>query len=344
MWNVESPLEEDQLELDGTPISDGRRVYCAARKYDISSVSAYVVCFDAANGRKLWQRFVCAANSPGGGAYVELTHNLLSLDGGTIYFNTNLGAVAAISAEEGRLRWVATYERSRRRQIGEDYHYLYRDLVPCVCHGGRVYFAPADAGEIMALDAASGRRLWSTAPGAANSIVHLLGVGGGNLIASGKSLWWIDAENGKVRRRYAEQGGMHAWGRGVLAGDRVYWPTRDQIFVATQATPPPERPIERIIDLRHRGPGATGGNLVPAGDMLLIAGYASLDAYSQFSQLPDSEPTKLTSLGRAVDAPASPQPRRHGEQQPNRATDGGPAGGTGRPATVTERPGVERQP
>jgi len=294
IWKGEAGDDEDNLVLDGVPLSDGRYVFIAARKYDISSVSAYVLCFDAASGRRLWKRYVCAANSPGGGSYNEISHNLLTLNYGTIYFNTNLGGIGALCAEDGRLQWVATYPRAQRRTVGEDYHHLYRDLVPCVYAGGKIYVAPSDAGQIFAFHAGSGAALWATAPGAANSIVHLLGVGEGNLLASGKSLWWIDAENGKVRRRYAEQGTMQAWGRGVLAGDKVYWPSRGKIYVASQATPPAERPIQRVIDLRNRKNGATGGNLVPAGDLLLVAGFSSLDAYSQFSQVPEVEDTELT--------------------------------------------------
>ena len=39
----------------------------------------------------------------------DLGHRLLSLDGPTVYYQTNLGAVAALDAETGAIRWVATY-------------------------------------------------------------------------------------------------------------------------------------------------------------------------------------------------------------------------------------------
>ena len=39
----------------------------------------------------------------------DLGHRLLSLDGPTVYYQTNLGAVAALDAETGGIRWVATY-------------------------------------------------------------------------------------------------------------------------------------------------------------------------------------------------------------------------------------------
>lgn len=283
IWKAETG--EDELHFEGAPLCDAGHVYIAARKSSMSSASAHVICYDARNGHQQWKRYICAANSPGGGLYREITHNLLTLNDETLYFNTNLGAVAALSARDGTLRWIATYQRVTQRHVGDDYHHFYRDLTPCLYDHGRLYVAPSDHGSIFAIDAARGTMIWTTAPGAANSIVHLLGVGHGNLLASGNSLWWIDAQNGKVRRRFAEQGSMQAFGRGVLAGDKVYWPTRDKIYVAAQATPPAERPIERVIDLSLRQGGATGGNLIPAGDYLLVAGHDSIDAYSQYSRM-----------------------------------------------------------
>ena len=48
----------------------------------------------------------------------DLGHRLLSLDGPTLYYQTNLGAVAALDAETGAIRWVATYPRQDRADGG----------------------------------------------------------------------------------------------------------------------------------------------------------------------------------------------------------------------------------
>ena len=47
-------------------------------------------------------------------SYEEMTHNLLTLDQGVLYANTNLGAVAAISRRDGHVLWISTYPRARR--------------------------------------------------------------------------------------------------------------------------------------------------------------------------------------------------------------------------------------
>src|SRR5258705_6189548 len=43
-----------------------------------------------------------------------------SLDSGMIYCNTNLGAVAAVAADDGRLAWVVKYPRAAFRSGDPD--------------------------------------------------------------------------------------------------------------------------------------------------------------------------------------------------------------------------------
>ena len=111
--------------------------------------------------------------------------------------------------------------------------------------------------------------LWETSLAA--DAVHLLGVGEGNLIASGDHLWWIDATTGKISGHWPDQS-PHGYGRGILAGDKIFWPTRDMLYVFRQAVAPGGRvvlardPIP-LADARKAG----GGNLVISRGVLLIA-------------------------------------------------------------------------
>jgi len=95
--------------------------------------------------------------------------------------------------------------------------------------------------------------------------VHLLGVAGDNLWASGEKLWWINAVTGKVGF-WPEGPSPKGWGRGTLAGDKVFFPTQTSIHVFDQRSGHKEREIELTAERR-----ATGGNLVAAGDYLVIA-------------------------------------------------------------------------
>jgi hypothetical protein len=71
------------------------------------------------------------------------------------------------------------------------------------------------------------------------------------------------------------------YGRGILAGHHLYWPTRESILVFDQ------RITEQETDWRPRvvreiglaGQRLTGGNLVLANETLLIAGADRLTAW-----------------------------------------------------------------
>jgi hypothetical protein len=68
-----------------------------------------------------------------------------------------------------------------------------------------------------------------------------------------------------------------------LAGPYVYWPTRDTIFVLEQATVRTPRGWEpvvaRAIPLAQRG--ASGGNLLIADGILLVAAADRLMAFNE---------------------------------------------------------------
>jgi outer membrane protein assembly factor BamB len=311
LWKY--PLEQDEVEFEqegwafeGPPICDGDRVYVAMRRSQ-SPPEAYVACFDIQKFESRvekvslkWRRRICSADTPGHGQLNELTHNLLTLAEGKLYYNTNLGAVAALSADDGTLLWAYSYPRAVAGHLYEPPPHFYRDLNPCIYHQGLVIAAPTDCDSIIALDAGTGELVWRAWSNTEHPI-HLLGVGGGNLIATGSSVWWIDAVNGKLRAVWPETGNggaVRGYGRGLLAGGNIYWPTREEIFVFDQRVY-----LEggrRDIALKQRirltqdqldepgqdRPPVTGGNLVVADRKLLVATADHLFAFDLLSDSP----------------------------------------------------------
>ena len=256
---------EEGWAFEGAPVADGGNVYVGMRSGGVPG--AHVACFDAQTGRRWWRVFVCAAETPAQGIFLQHTHNLLTLRRGTLYYNTNLGAVAAISARDGRLKWVSLYPRVRDGNLQKMAPHWSRDLNPCVYDHGTVLVAPADSPRIFALDAATGQILWQSGT-EVEDVVHLLGTTAEHLIAGGGKLYWIGlkgADRGRVKHLWPRGGEKPGYGRGVLAGDSVLWPTREKIYLLDQKTARPEK----VIDLVARG--ASGGNLLVAGGRLLIA-------------------------------------------------------------------------
>jgi outer membrane protein assembly factor BamB len=301
VWKMSLEKSDDEKwAFEGSPIVDGSDLYVAMRKSDVRP-QAHVACFDAQTKRLRWRTMVCAAETPSGGQSEEITHNLLTLEQGTLYYNTNLGAVAAISARDGRLQWATLYRRAKKAgPDGQDKRtaHFYRDLNPCVYHRGTLFVAPSDCESIFALDAGSGEMLWeSHLP---EDAVHLLGVGHDTLIASGDALWWIDARRGKIVKRWPDTSPL-GHGRGILMGDQVIWPTASEFYILDQDAAAPAAKMRDPIALTQRGAG--GGNLVASGDLLLIATADKLFGFRQQGQRPKAAGAAVALDQRSTSGP-----------------------------------------
>jgi outer membrane protein assembly factor BamB len=296
-WRI-TPDDKDWA-FEGSPLCEGGNVYVVMRRSDIQP-QVHVACFDARNGDLRWRRFLCAAETPARGMMYETTHTLLTLNRGTLYCNTNLGAVAAISAHDGQVQWVSLYPRDRQGDLLQPEPHWSRDLNPCLYDRGTLLAAPTDSRRIFAFDATTGQILWQTGPEVEN-IVHLLGVVGNQLIASGDRLYWISLQGnpGRITQIWPDGQERLGYGRGLLAGGTVYFPTREAIYLFDSAT----ARQKGMISLRPQG--LTGGNLLVADGRLLIAGNKELIALGgprppkkeekplAIHSLPDGEPRRL---------------------------------------------------
>jgi outer membrane protein assembly factor BamB len=238
VWRVKA---EEGWAFEGAPLVAGTRVLVGMRRNDIRP-QAHVACFDAPTGRMRWRRFVSAAETPARGVLPECSANLLTLAGDTIYYNTNLGAVAALAADDGRILWLDLYPRQRSGDLAHLPPHWQRNLNPCLVDEDMIFAAPADSPGIFALHAPSGQILWYHSAGLEDA-VHLLGVAGDSLIAGGRRLYWIDRQSGQIRHVWPDGPEKPGCGRGVLAGNVVFWPTRQKIYVLSTKTAEPLRAI-----------------------------------------------------------------------------------------------------
>ena len=316
VWKI---APEEGWAFEGSPLVDGANVYVGMRRSDIRP-QAHVACFDAQAGRLRWRRFVCGAETPARGMYHQSTHNLLALEGRTLYYNTNLGAVAAISADDGRLHWVSLYPHDPGDRKGDlqrlPLHWR-RELNPCLVHQGTLLVAPADTSRIFCLDACTGQILWQTGT-EVEEAVHLLGVTRDCLVASGRRLYWIrlaGEKRGHVKHVWPDGPEKPGYGRGVLADGCVLWPNRQRICVFDQDTAQPKK----LIDLAPLG--ITGGNLLVADGRLLIA-----------------TGSELIALGRAGEKREAPRESTADREMASRF----PVGWTSSPSA--ERDGLEVHP
>jgi len=206
---------------------------------------------------------------------------VLPRSGEALYLNTNLGAVAAVDAVSGRALWVREYDRHEDEGLSAGVAAAAQRAAPCVYDRGRLYVAPIDSPYVFALEISSGHTLWATR--AAGLAPELLGVTGKTLVASGRALTGIDARDGSVRYQWPDSpsSGIRGMGRGCLAGEEVFWPTRDEVYVLEAASGAVSRPP---IDLAPYG--GRGANLAPAHGMLVVSTEDAITVLGSYPALP----------------------------------------------------------
>jgi outer membrane protein assembly factor BamB len=269
--------------FDGVPVSNGQRLFVAMRHSDIQP-HAFVACYDLSSGARLWRTSIAAGDTPAGPSAEGISHNLLTLDEDRIYFNTNLGVVAALDAHTGRICGLRRYDRLAGKRFSPHEAppaHFDRDPSPCLYHAGLVIVAPADSPAIFALDAQTGQLIWENDRIADG--LHLLGVAGNTLAVGGTRLRGIDVRSGRTAWIWpeSEQAGIRGMGRGLVAHNEIFWPTRTEIYALSASTGARTRTPISLEML-----GNSGANLAVAGGRLIAAG-----------------PTKLMVFGPAPAAP-----------------------------------------
>lgn len=321
-WVVEArdlAAEPGDWMFEGTPVVSDNLVIAGVRLGG-SKPRAGLVCLSAATGQQVWFREVATAGpswqSDESSRLIEVSHELIAVAEGTVYYNTHLGIVAALDLETGEWQWSWSYprviaatpgEHSGRRRFGPS--------PPVVVHG-RVFLAPSDALDLYALDAVSGMPLWRFPSGSRFRTV--LGADGDRVYVAGRDLAAVDADTGKLlwQRRSSEEAEEPAFARGCLAPDAILWPTRDELKVVRRDT----GEVTRVLRFRDRGIDS-GGNVLIAGDMTLVASPRQLYALRQ-EPVPVEKPVQTTlsqpphkvSTARAVSQipPPSQSPRLTG--------------------------------
>jgi outer membrane protein assembly factor BamB len=262
VWKVDASTLDPQSVFEGSPLVAHGRAYVAVRK-GRPRMQSDIVCLEAESGRRLWSRSVCAAVEDIAQGGSLLSHQLLTVGDDAVFLATGVGALAAVEAEDGAFRWVVTYESGDRENPSKEPER--RENSPCLFAQNIVVAAPGDSNKLFALDSRCGTMLWARVlPG---GVEHLLGTKDGVLFVSGESLWGLNLASGQVVWHVGfTDPSSYGFGRGILAGNVVYWPTREDIYVVDQAT----GRLRRRIPLLARYV-ESGGNLVLAGDFLAVA-------------------------------------------------------------------------
>ncbi|MDD4888956.1 MAG: PQQ-binding-like beta-propeller repeat protein [Phycisphaerae bacterium] len=184
--------------VDGSPLAFGGRVYMVVHVARSVFDSVVVVAADARTGRVVWQQAISEADSGGGYQFIRSQAALPAAEGNTIYFGTNMGTVAAVSAETGLVRWLRQYDRINRAGNGPMFQPVMlapatNEFAPTIVWNGRVVVSPTDCEDMLVLEAQTGKVLAKlNKKNKLYDVAELYGVVDGKLIGRGSQVFAWD--------------------------------------------------------------------------------------------------------------------------------------------------------
>lgn len=285
LWTLGDGQGQSDLLRQGTYLgppawdpSGGGRLYALL----LYAESYHLACLRDENGELLWQREL-AQTSP---LDVRRTGRLLddlyktiasppAVADGRVYLATNSGAILCLDADNGQPLWArqypSTYLQTQRPYNPPGNDQFMPSLVnPLIVADGVLACLPADSGELLALDAETGRSLWTADRAGAN---HLTFAGRGRLLLTGNELRVIDLHTGEDRFRSAGFG-LPA-GRPAVADNHALLSGQGTVHVVDLDTFTSENfPLQ--------DPDAILGNLQACDGKLIAANTAGLAAYFRY--------------------------------------------------------------
>ncbi len=288
-------------QFGGPPTVRGDRLYVVLTRPGVRAGLA-VACYSARSGRELWRTDLGAgepANRFGGSQSLPL-----QLAGDTLYLATEMGAVAALDTQGGRLRWLSLYPRDPGALAASRTQSPATPATSCVLSGDQLIVAPADSTKLMAWDAGTGRLLWQADRRQDARLAGVASTADGSVVVlAGRQIASYDTLTGA--RRFAwpqsDRAGLRGIGQAAVVGGEVFWPTRDALYCFDAINGSQTRPP---IDLAPVG--AAGANLIPTDYGLLVAGPERIRLLASLGTADKTEPA--TPISRLMeDAPSASQ-------------------------------------
>lgn len=293
---LSNPFEE--CRLDGAPlVLDDRVVAVVRRRKPFGFEACLLACFDAATGRLLWRTHLGEA-ATGGYGYHKPTQSFPTAIDGRIFIHTNIGTMAAVDAEDGRVVWLWRYPTAYGRAASDfaagrperacrAWHYT-----SAMIWGDRVAFAPLDANELFIFAQADGAPAERIAYERLRQPQSFLGIAGDRLYGVGTRVVCFDLAAREIAwERPLADGSL--LGRGSLTSDAVLIPTDMGLL---------RYPLDGGAPVTHVwSPRAAGNVAAAAGRILIASGQAVFE-------LGDKEAAWARLSRRAAERADDPRP------------------------------------
>ncbi|MEZ0226982.1 MAG: PQQ-binding-like beta-propeller repeat protein [Planctomycetota bacterium] len=287
-WDHTKDLVNTELAKASFPVApvctDGD-CFVAAFKIE-GFVNCYAAAFNAETGAVRWSSWIASGQveqTMFGEHAREPLCAPVAVGDGLVFDATQMGCVAALDADTGRLRWVNEYDQilvnSAKGYYPDPRNIIWENNAPVydVASNGQgvVVVAPMDSEFYYGLDALSGAQLWRCSnrkrdtfePNA--ELRYVVGASDGRVVVSGgRRVLCHDMATGKLKWKVELDRRLVA-GRGVIAAGKVYVPTSETIEVINLATGTLE--ASQAVPL--------GGNVVVVGDTIVVASDSQVGAF-----------------------------------------------------------------
>ena len=273
-----------------TPTAHEGRVYASGWSIE-GYVNSNAACFDLETGEPLWGTLIASGQveqTMFGEQASEPLCTPLALVDGVLFVVSQIGCVAAIDADTGRLIWVTEYDTIEVR-AAKGYFPDHRDIrwennAPLV-EGDVLVATPLDSWAFFGFDRLTGKRLWRASQrlggiGTEADMRYLVGAEHGRVVlAGGGDVRCVDVASGLLKWRTAV-GTRQVAGRGCIIGGRACVPLDD----GTVALFDLER--GRLVGQSKL---ALPGNLLPCGRALVVVGSGAVTVHRLGAKAPGKD-------------------------------------------------------
>ncbi len=309
-FTEQSKADQDWLKgayFTGSPTYDAGVLYASAVVIS-QTAEAWVAAFDAENGRMLWRTQICSAKPMLYGGLVQPDRGIpVAVSNRTVYAVTNLGAVAALEAGGGNVKWIRVYDRTKTVPdqmfgTGEEMaqsHQFWAPNPPIV-YKNRLIVTPQDSETIYAYDIETGARAWErprvsdqTAGDSTNagrnpppqsSYRHVLGVVNNVLVLTGSDILFINALTGQ-QMSDALIVDSPIKGRGALTSDALLISTEKELLRMGYTVQGKNVKLAQPQAYKWEKAKDEAGSVYSAGGVLYTVSHTHVNAYIQWEEL-----------------------------------------------------------